>query len=70
MFWSVFGGILIAAFGVFIFVKPDMLWKLTEQWKSYRADEPSDFYIISTKFGGVMFGIVGLAMAVLPLILE
>lgn len=70
MFWSVFVGILLAAFGVFIFIKPEVLWKLTEQWKSYRADEPSDLYRISTKFGGVMFGILGIAMALLPLILE
>lgn len=70
MFWSVFGGILFLIFGAFIFIKPDVLWKLTEQWKSYRADEPSDLYLISTKFGGVMFGILGLVMAFLPLILE
>ena len=30
--------------GMFIFLKPGLVWKLTEEWKSYRADEPSEFY--------------------------
>lgn len=63
-------GIVWAAIGVFIFLKPDLVWKLTERWKSYRADEPSDFYLKSTRFGGVLWILLGIVMAILPLILE
>ncbi len=28
----------------FYFLKPDLIWKITEEGKSYRADEPSDLY--------------------------
>ena len=37
-------GYLIAAavvflfIGLFLFLRPDLFWKLTEQWKSYSAD--------------------------------
>ena len=31
---------------MFIFLKPGLIWKLTEEWKSYRADELSDLYFI------------------------
>ena len=31
----------------FIFLKPGLIWKLTEEWKSYRADEPSEFVGLS-----------------------
>ena len=41
MWWSIGGGIIIFALGMFIFLKPGLIWKLTEEWKSYRADEPS-----------------------------
>ena len=49
MLWSVGGGILIFALGIFIFLKPDLVWKLTEEWKSYHTDEPSDLYLKTTK---------------------
>ena len=44
LFWTVLGGILLLALGIFMFFRPDLVWKLTERWKSYRADEPSDLY--------------------------
>lgn len=31
------------------FLRPDFVWKLTGEWKSYRADEPSEFYLKVTK---------------------
>ena len=40
MWWSIGGGIIIFALGMFIFLKPGLIWKLTEEWKSYRTDDP------------------------------
>lgn len=54
MVLAVFVGIGFCVIGIFLFLKPDVYWKLTEKWKSYRADGPSDFYILNTKFGGVV----------------
>ena len=34
--------------------------KLTEEWKSYRADEPSEFYLKTTKIGGILFALFGI----------
>ncbi|WP_366003081.1 DUF6199 family natural product biosynthesis protein [uncultured Gemmiger sp.] len=51
-------------------MKPDLVWKLTEEWKSYRADEPSAFYLKVTKLGGVLFALCGVCGILLPLILE
>ena len=44
--------------------------KLTEEWKSYRADEPSEFYLKTTKIGGILFALFGIIMIMLPVILE
>ncbi|WP_294758873.1 DUF6199 family natural product biosynthesis protein [uncultured Gemmiger sp.] len=70
MLWSIGGGIFLFALGMFLFLKPDLVWKLTEEWKSYRADEPSAFYLKVTKIGGVLFALCGIFMILLPLILE
>ena len=70
MLWPICGGIIIFALGMFIFLKPDLVWKLTEEWKSYRADEPSEFYLKVTKIGGISFALFGINMITLPFILE
>ena len=68
--WPIFVGIIIFALGMFIFLKPDLVWKLTEEWKSYRADEPSEFYLKVAKIGGISFALFGIIMITLPFILE
>ena len=70
MGWPVLGGTVIAALGAFVFLKPGLVWELTEKWKSYRADEPSDFYLKSTKAGGILLALLGAMMIVLPWVLE
>ena len=34
MSWCIGGGIFFLALGMFLFWKPDLVWKLTEEWKS------------------------------------
>ena len=70
MLWPICGGIIIFALGMFIFLKPDLVWKLTEERKSYRADEPSEFYLKVAKIGGISFALFGIIMITLPFILE
>ena len=70
MIWSVSGGVIIFAFGMFIFLKPGLVWKLTEKWKSYRVDEPSEFYLKVTRINGILFVLFGIIMIALPFILE
>lgn len=70
MFLSITGAIFITAFGIFIFLKPDLLWKITEQWKSRYADEPSDFYLKNAKLGGAIFtivGVIGIILLFIPM---
>ena len=70
MGWMIWAGIVFLALGAFLFFRPDLVWKLTEQWKSYRADEPSELYVIPTKVGGVAFALCGVAAVVLPFVLR
>ncbi len=68
--WYPFGCIAFIVGGILIFLKPEWLWALTEQWKSYAADGPSDFYILNTKIGGVLFAVFGVVALVLPLFIN
>lgn len=63
-------GLVFIALGSFLFLKPDLYWRLTERWKSYYADEPSDIYIRSTKLGGVLFALIGVAIIIAYFVLE
>ena len=57
MLWSVGGGILIFALGIFIFLKPDLVWKLTEEWKSYHTDEPGVLPVKRTMKNNKIFSV-------------
>lgn len=70
MFWCIGGGIFFFALGMFLFWKPDLVWKLTEEWKSYCADEPSEFYLKVTQISGILLALFGIAAMILPFIVE
>lgn len=56
-----FIGIILILFGLLMLINPSIIWRATEQWKSDAADRPSDLYIKSTRFGGIMFIVAGIA---------
>ncbi|GAA4834165.1 hypothetical protein GCM10023310_09570 [Paenibacillus vulneris] len=53
--------VLLILLGVFMICKPSIIWTLTESWKSNDATEPSKVYIVSTRFGGAMLSLAGIA---------
>ena len=59
-----FGSIVMLVIGTCMLLRPDVIYQLTESWKSNFSDDPSRLYIISTRFGGVMFLLVGLLGAI------
>ena len=67
MFLAICNGIIFCALGMFYFLKPDLVWKLTEEWKSDRADEPSEFYLKTTKISGIIFDLFGIIIIILTL---
>lgn len=70
MFWCIGGGIFFFALGMFLFWKPDLVWKLTEEWKSYCADEPSEFYLKVTQISGILLALFGIVVMILLFIVE
>ncbi|WP_159881906.1 DUF6199 family natural product biosynthesis protein [Paenibacillus puerhi] len=55
--------LLLAGFGLLMLLRPQALWALTESWKSADATEPSDLYLWSTRFGGIICLLAGLGGA-------
>lgn len=55
----VIGSVLFIT-GLIMIIKPKIFWQITEQWKSYDAEEPSDLYIKSAVFGGIIVILAGI----------
>ena len=68
MLFVILTGVLFVLVGAFLFWKTETFWKITERWKSYSADSPSDFYLKSTKLGGLAFALFGLVLIVLSFV--
>lgn len=52
--------ILLTIIGIIMIINPSIFWLITESWKSNNSYEPSNLYKTSTRFGGIIFVIVGL----------
>lgn len=62
--------IIIAIVGIFMILKPEVIYDITESWKNNRSGEPSDLYLLSTKIGGILCLLLGIAGAVILLVLD
>ncbi len=57
-----FLGIVFIIIGLIMLISPKIFYQIVEQWKDDdKSIKPSNLYIISTRFGGCIFIIVGLA---------
>lgn len=56
----IFISIIFVGIGIIMLINPEIIFRISESWKNDTYSEPSKIYIISTKFGGCMFLIIGL----------
>ena len=67
--YLLFGIIFIIA-GLVMLIKPDLFYEITEGWKNSSVNTyPSELYVKSTRFGGGIVVIVGIATVVMQFIL-
>ena len=45
-------------------ILPQIFYSLTEKWKTSSDSDPSPVYLFSTRFGGIMFILVGIGSIV------
>lgn len=57
----ILGGIFLLVVGVLMLCFPDAVYRMTESWKSNTSGEPSGFYKIHIRIGGIACSFVGLA---------
>ena len=65
----ILGGILVLLMGVVMLFFPQLVYDITQSWKSSSAGEPSQLYIIATRIGGVCCLLVGIAGIISVLIM-
>ncbi len=50
---------LLFVIGIVMVSRPNLFWMITESWKFNQQTEPSSLYLFSTRFGGIIFMIIG-----------
>ena len=60
--------ILFLIIGFVMLRFPEFIYEITESWKSYSYGEPSDLYILSTRVGGAVFILIGIACIVVAFV--
>jgi hypothetical protein len=46
--------------GLLMTIRPDIIWRINESWKSNDATEPSDLYLLLTRIGGICLLVIGI----------
>jgi hypothetical protein len=64
----VFGGIILVIIGLVMIRFPEAFYRLTQSWKNSTTSDPSHKYILATKFGGIMFFIIGILSIIVQFI--
>ncbi|MEE0964705.1 MAG: hypothetical protein U0L73_10920 [Ruminococcus bromii] len=57
----ILGGIFLLIVGVLMFCFPDMVYNITESWKSNASSGPSGMYKLHIRIGGIACTLVGIA---------
>ncbi|WP_326054903.1 DUF6199 family natural product biosynthesis protein [Paenibacillus chitinolyticus] len=55
---------VLIAVGLLMLLAPGTIWTVKESWKSNDGTEPSDLYLLSTRLGGGVLLLVGIACIV------
>lgn len=51
--------------GSLMTIRPDIIWKINESWKSNDATEPSDLFLLLTRIGGICLLVIGISTGLL-----
>lgn len=54
------GGIFLIIMGGVMLIKPHLMWKVGESWKTKTNVEPSDLYIVIVRIAGLILVIGGI----------
>lgn len=65
----ILGSIFLLIVGVRMFCFPDVVYSITESWKSNASNEPSGLYKLHIRIGGVACSLVGIAGLIVNIIL-
>ena len=57
----ILGSIFLLIVGVLMLFFPDVVYSITESWKSNASSEPSGLYKIHIRIGGIACSFVGIA---------
>ena len=57
---KVVAGIFLTIMGCVMLIKPNVMWKIAESWKTKTNAEPTDLYMIVIRIGGLILAVGGI----------
>ena len=57
---KVVAGIFLTIMGCVMLIKPNVMWKIAESWKTKTNAEPTDLYMIIIRIGGLILAVGGI----------
>ncbi len=57
----ILGSVFLLIAGLLMLCFPEVIYSITESWKSNASSEPSDLYKLEIRVGGIVFSLVGIA---------
>ena len=60
---DILGSLFLVIFGLIMILSPMKVWKIAYSWKTKNKAEPSDYYLIMIRIGGLVLLAGGLAAA-------
>lgn len=65
--WEIIGSIVIFIFGLLLFSKPELIWKIKHSW-DVKDGEPTDGYIIFSKCVGIFAIVLGIILFIVYIV--
>ncbi len=61
-------GVVFLILGFLMIFEPKVFFNITQGWKNNSDTDPSSIFILSTRFGGIMFVIAGIVAVIIQFI--
>lgn len=57
--------LVLTGAGLLSIFKPDVVWMISESWKSSADAEPSDAYLVITRISGAVVTVAGIVLLIM-----
>ncbi|MDD4089176.1 MAG: hypothetical protein PHS04_03915 [Tissierellia bacterium] len=61
---NIIASVILIILGVIMIIKPLIIWKIADSWKTKNKTEPANYYLNMIRVGGFILTVGGIAAAI------